>query len=402
MTGWKNIHPDFTDELQDQWEKLDFDPEEVKEWVEAGLEPFSCQLAFYLKKSNFTPQHYSKFSSRNAQEWMDYFFPKEERENINGLEISNKNLEGHLDLSGFINLKELYCSGNRLTSINLSNNKELEWIDCSDNLLTDIDFSHQNPEKVWGIAINNNNLSLRDLSCFARFVNLKHLLIGADDEKKLKQNIYNHFYGSLEYLGNLEDLEVLDISGTDIDNGLEHLPLTSLEDFYCASKREGAKVEEIKRILMISEYEAESEDEEDNRKKVNRILAYQLFVQRSHNIEERKRELNSFFRLLKQAIIRIKHKVNYDDLHYLLSFQEEAVLLSGIFPQLFQSFEDRLRKIKQELIEDFEDLTRKEIDKICQTQIKIIEIQIFLIQNRQQGQEIENLMQNTSVSNWRL
>src|SRR5205085_9826403 len=193
--------------------------------------------------------------------------------------------------------------------------------------------------------------------------------------------------------------EVLDISGTDIDNGLEHLPLTSLEDFYCASKREGAKVEEIKRILMISEYEAESEDEEDNRKKVNRILAYQLFVQRSHNIEERKRELNSFFRLLKQAIIRIKHKVNYDDLHYLLSFQEEAVLLSGIFPQLFQSFEDRLRKIKQELIEDFEDLTRKEIDKICQTQIKIIEIQIFLIQNRQQGQEIENLMQNTSVSN---
>jgi len=146
-------------------------------------------------------------------------------------------------------------------------------------LLTDIDFSHQNPEKVWGITINNNNLSPQDLSCFARFVNLKHLLIGADDEKKLKQNIYNHFYGSLEYLGNLKDLEVLDISGTDIDNGLEHLPLASLEDFYCASKREGAKVEEIKRILMISENEAESEDEEDNKKKVTRILAYQLFVQ---------------------------------------------------------------------------------------------------------------------------
>jgi len=73
--------------------------------------------------------------------------------------------------------------------------------------------------------------------------------------------------------------------------------------------------------------------------------------------------------------------------------------LSGIFPQLFQSFEDQLRKIKQELIEDFEDLTREEIDKICQIQIKLIEIQIFLIQNRQPGQETENLIQNTSTSN---
>ncbi|CAG8595664.1 4662_t:CDS:2, partial [Paraglomus brasilianum] len=138
-----------------------------------------------------------------------------------------------------------------------------------------------NPEKVWGITINNNNLSPQDLSCFARFVNLKHLLIGADDEKKLKQNIYNHFYGSLEYLGNLKDLEVLDISGTDIDNGLEHLPLASLEDFYCASKREGAKVEEIKRILMISENEAESEDKKAKDKlaeieRQNKILTGQL------------------------------------------------------------------------------------------------------------------------------
>lgn len=104
-------------------------------------------------------------------------------------------------------------------------------------------------------------------------------------------------------------------------------------------------------------------------------------------------------RLLKQAIIRIKHKINYNDLYYLLDLQEEAVLLSGIFPQLFQSFEDQLRKIKQELIEDFEDLTREEIDKICQIQIKLIEIQIFLIQNRQPGQETENLIQNTSTSN---
>jgi len=42
-------------------------------------------------------------------------------------------------------------------------------------------------------------------------------------------------------------------------------------------------VKEIKKTLMINEEEARSDDEEDNRKKVNRILAYQLY----HNNLER-------------------------------------------------------------------------------------------------------------------
>src|SRR5437763_14108618 len=135
----------------------------------------------------------------NAQEYLDQNCPKEERINIQGLKIKNENLEGHLDLSDFINLKGLDCSKNELTSINLSNNRKLEIINCSNNLLTDIDFSYQDPEKVWKINIKNNNLSSRNLSCFASFINLEKLLLGTDDEEKLEQNIYNRFYGSLEY-----------------------------------------------------------------------------------------------------------------------------------------------------------------------------------------------------------
>lgn len=62
----------------------------------------------------------------NAQEYLDQYYPKEERKGITELDISKKNLEGHLDLSDFVNLEELDCSENELTSINLSNNKKME------------------------------------------------------------------------------------------------------------------------------------------------------------------------------------------------------------------------------------------------------------------------------------
>ena len=83
-----------------------------------------------------------------AQEYLDQNYPQEERMNVYDLRINDKNLEGHLDLSDFINLKGIGCSVNKLTSIDLTKNKQLEWINCSDNLLTDVDFSCQDPEKL--------------------------------------------------------------------------------------------------------------------------------------------------------------------------------------------------------------------------------------------------------------
>jgi len=216
---------------------------------------------------------------------LDQNCPKEERKDSYGLVIKNGNLEGHLDLSDFINLRELSCSNNKLTSIDLSKNKELKLINCSNNLLTDIDFSHQDPKKVQKISIKNNNLSLRDLSCFASFVNLEKLLLGTDDEEKIEQNIYNRFHGSLEHLMNLRKLEELDINGTDIDDGLQYLSVGKLKYFYCAKKRDGAKVEEIKEILDIDEVKAESKEENDNEEKITKIIAIKFYARNSY-IEE--------------------------------------------------------------------------------------------------------------------
>ena len=81
----------------------------------------------------------------------------------------------------------------------------------------------------------------------------------------------------------MKKLEELDINNTDIDEGLEYLPSDNLEEFYCVSKREGARVKEIIDILEISEEQAGSRSKEDNHKKVVMIVAYQIYVEKYSN-----------------------------------------------------------------------------------------------------------------------
>ena len=73
-----------------------------------------------------------------AQQWLDENYPKEKRSEIKDLEINNKRLKGFLDLSDFINLKNLDCRFSAFTSLDLSECKELERLDCFDNPLKEI------------------------------------------------------------------------------------------------------------------------------------------------------------------------------------------------------------------------------------------------------------------------
>ena len=60
--------------------------------------------------------------------------------NSNGLEVK---LTGSLDLTGFVNLKELWCGGQNITSLNLQDCSKLEYLDCSKNQLIKLIFSSQ-------------------------------------------------------------------------------------------------------------------------------------------------------------------------------------------------------------------------------------------------------------------
>jgi len=81
----------------------------------------------------------------NAQQWLAANYPPEQRSEITELDISNQDLEEHLDLRDFANLKVLDCSVNKLTSIDLSNCQKLEKISCQDNQLPSTDFLKKLP-----------------------------------------------------------------------------------------------------------------------------------------------------------------------------------------------------------------------------------------------------------------
>jgi len=160
-----------------------------------------------------------------AQEYLNQNYLKIKRSQIKSLNISSLNLEGTLDLSDFLNLEQLNCSQNKLTNLKFSEISKLKIINCSYNKLTNLDFLAQlDKEVLKRIDLSNNEFSQTDLTAFSPFVELELLIIAN-----------NSFQGSLESLKNLSELKHLDISNTDINEGLEYLPNNKLEKFFCAT-----------------------------------------------------------------------------------------------------------------------------------------------------------------------
>jgi len=111
---------------------------------------------------------------------MDVNYPRKNRKNVKKLDVSKKNLEGCLDLSDFINLEELYCQENKLTSLVINDGCSFSTIDACENKLEKADFLNKikKPEILKRLIISNNNFSPSSLDIFARFINLEHLSIG--------------------------------------------------------------------------------------------------------------------------------------------------------------------------------------------------------------------------------
>src|SRR2546430_14572329 len=80
----------------------------------------------------------------SVQEWLDSKYPKEKkilerkREDIIGLDISKKGLEGSLKLEDFPNLNKFKCNNNQLTNLEIINCPELEVIYCRNNQLIEL------------------------------------------------------------------------------------------------------------------------------------------------------------------------------------------------------------------------------------------------------------------------
>jgi len=185
-----------------------------------------------------------------AQEWLESqeeYNTKEKRTRVKKLDIVSNDLEGELNLGDFINLENLYCADNQLASLDLSDLPNLNSIYCHNTLLTDI-ILPKNSTNLRKLYLHDNNFSAeKDLSFLTSFTNLETLFLGNNGESKTK----NKFSGSLKYLQNLKKLEILGISNTNINSGLEYLS-DSIEEIYCSSEeRPESKVVQIREQLAL-------------------------------------------------------------------------------------------------------------------------------------------------------
>jgi len=107
---------------------------------------------------------------KKAQIWVDQEYPQTERHKKKYLNISNENLEGDLNLSGFTNLEELICHNNKLTSLVLNDCTNLRKLDCYSNKIVDV--SLEECSKLESVNFNHNNLEIIDLSNCPNLISL--------------------------------------------------------------------------------------------------------------------------------------------------------------------------------------------------------------------------------------
>lgn len=192
--------------------------------------------------------------------------------NVQGIDLSFKNLSGSLDLSNFSSLKKLDVTGNNLTSLKLDNCSSLEELDCSFNKLTSLDLSdctnltsvtccynyldtHEGstlyntlddlmfsdcyvnyyPQSVPDNATFDTN-ELNALKTFANTNNNNVALNWLDDSgnidtEKLQNNVL------FEYDGSKHRVVAIDISDLDVSGALDLTSLTLLQELYCENTK---------------------------------------------------------------------------------------------------------------------------------------------------------------------
>ncbi|PKY60302.1 hypothetical protein RhiirA4_483869 [Rhizophagus irregularis] len=156
-------------------------------------------IGYILTENNYRGE--PQLEQTNTRNYIDKQYPiKEDRKKLNELIMTNKNLEGHLDLTDFINLEKLDCSNNKLTSLNISKNVKLTEIDCSQNNMSSNDafqgrYNLKAWKKSWKLnkrkkAHQNQNKVEEELALNAKLAELENEknILQAKEEELIKKN----------------------------------------------------------------------------------------------------------------------------------------------------------------------------------------------------------------------
>ena len=77
--------------------------------------------------------------------------------------LSNNVIADLTGIKDFIQLSGLFCSGNQIVHLDLSNNSNIVELNCNDNFLSSLDVRNGNNTGLWYFTAVNNS----DLQCIA-------------------------------------------------------------------------------------------------------------------------------------------------------------------------------------------------------------------------------------------
>lgn len=198
------------------------------------------QSKFKIENQNSSVEIIDKLV--NTREWIENqkeYNTKEKRGQITEMNVEEKNLEGELDLSDFVNLKELNCDSNVLTSLKVTNCRSIEKISAQSNQikvvvgieelvnLEELSIGHN---KLEGLKITKNT-KLRNLFCPENPIT--SVIIGKD-------NCLSFYSGGKGRLSHEE--EIKEVNNQDLIEVAKELGIT-------AEQVEGASKEEIKKLI---------------------------------------------------------------------------------------------------------------------------------------------------------
>ena len=115
-----------------------------------------------ISAKNFPDNNFRGYISGSLDSDKDGWLSDIEINRATYLDVTNKSISSLKGIEYFTRVKYLMCSGNTLTSLDVSKNTSLTCLNCSNNKLTSLDVSKNT--NLYSLETHNNNLSSLDVS----------------------------------------------------------------------------------------------------------------------------------------------------------------------------------------------------------------------------------------------
>ncbi len=128
----------------------------------SGGKLYNTILADFLECYRFADNALANYCKTHCDSNSDGFIVPSEVSAITSLSVPGLGITNLSDITNMPNLSTLDCSGNSLSSLNVSNNAELTVLDCANNGISTLDVS--NNTLLTNLDCSGNNISTLDLT----------------------------------------------------------------------------------------------------------------------------------------------------------------------------------------------------------------------------------------------